>query len=198
MKSLLLFPTTIGKFELGRELTDEEMSFVNFQPTYKNTGNTTSNNRAVLKENVLTEIEQFIQKSVAEYVQTTYVPRDDINLQITQSWLNYCKPGEYHHKHVHPNSLVSGVFYVKADKQNDKIMFYQDGYQQLQIIPSEWNVFNSRSWWIEVNTGDLLLFPSHLTHSVEPVQNERISLSFNTFPFGMIGDERNLTALKLN
>lgn len=198
MKSLLLFPTTIGKFELGRELTDEEMSFVNFQPTYKNTGNTTSNNRAVLKENVLTEIEQFIQKSVAEYVQTTYVPRDDINLQITQSWLNYCKPGEYHHKHAHPNSLVSGVFYVKADKQNDKIMFYQDGYQQLQIIPSEWNVFNSRSWWIEVNTGDLLLFPSHLTHSVEPVQNERISLSFNTFPFGMIGDERDLTALKLN
>jgi hypothetical protein len=32
---------------------------------------------------------------------------------------------------------------------------------------------------------------------VEPVQQERISLSFNTFPVGYIGEEKNLTALHL-
>ena len=39
-----------------------------------------------------------------------------IHLKITQSWINFTKKGEYHHPHAHPNSLISGVFYVEADK----------------------------------------------------------------------------------
>jgi len=59
-------------------------------------------------------------------------------------------------------------------------------------------LYNSESWWFEVGTGDLLLFPSSLTHMVETVQeDERISLSFNTFPVGYVGDESSLTALHL-
>jgi predicted 2-oxoglutarate/Fe(II)-dependent dioxygenase YbiX len=57
---------------------------------------------------------------------------------------------------------------------------------------------NSESWWFEVGAGDLMLFPSSLTHMVETVQgDERVSLAFNTFPVGYVGEEESLTALHL-
>jgi hypothetical protein len=56
-----------------------------------------------------------------------------------------------------------------------------------------------KAWWFEVGTGDLVLFPSSLTHMVETVKGDqtRISLSFNTFPVGNIGEEVSLTGLQI-
>jgi hypothetical protein len=43
-----------------------------------------------------------------------------------------------------------------------------------------------------------MLFPSSLTHMVETVQgDDRVSLAFNTFPAGYVGDESSLTELHL-
>jgi hypothetical protein len=94
---------------------------------------------------------------------------------------------------------VSGVFYPQANRETDKIYFYKDGFQQIKLPPENWNIWNSESWWFDVGTGDLLLFPSGLTHMVEPVQGDqtRISLSFNTFPLGLVGDEVDLTSLQI-
>jgi len=43
------------------------------------------------------------------------------------------------------------------------------------------------------------LFPSNLTHMVETVQTEdtRISIAFNTFLEGVVGDNKTLTELLL-
>lgn len=162
-------------------------------------GNTTSVDNLILKNNKLTKLRDFIETKVSEYFIEVYKPKHKVNLKITQSWTNYTEKGQYHHKHEHPNSFVSGVFYAQADKEKDKIYFYRNGYQQIKFPPSEWNVWNSESWWFDVGTGNLILFPSSLTHMVETVQNEktRISLSFNTFPVGQVGDEMDLTGLQL-
>jgi uncharacterized protein (TIGR02466 family) len=193
-----IFPTAIAKFELGREYTSEEMAFVNSQPTHKNVGNTTSDDRYVLQRETFAKLREFTEACVAEYLKAIYAPKHDVSLRLTQSWLNYTKPGESHHKHAHPNSFVSGVLYIKADATKDKIYFYKDGYQQIKLPTDQWNLHNSESWWFEVGTGDLMLFPSSLTHMVETVQDdERVSLAFNTFPAGYVGDENSLTALHL-
>lgn len=194
-----LFPIPIGRYELNRELTDSELLFLENQNTRSNTGNTTSVDHLILKNKKLTKLRDFIETKVSEYFIEVYKPKHKVNLKITQSWTNYTEHGQYHHKHEHPNSFVSGVFYVQADKEKDRIYFYRNGYQQIKFPPSEWNVWNSDSWWFEVNTGDLIIFPSSLTHMVETVQSEktRISLSFNTFPIGQVGDEVNLTGLQL-
>ncbi len=129
----------------------------------------------------------------------TICPKNDVRLRITQSWLNWTKPGQFHHKHAHPNSLISGCFYVKANKSSDKIFVYNEGYQQIKFPPAEWNLYNSESWWFPIGTGDLIFFPSRLTHMVVPVEGDdtRVSLAFNTFPIGYVGDEDDLTALHL-
>lgn len=194
-----LFPTPVGRYELGRDLTAKEFSFLKNQETRSNMGNTTSKDNTILKNKELTKLRDFLETSISEYFKTVYNPKHQVNLKITQSWVNYTENGQYHHKHAHPNSFVSGVFYVKANKEKDKIYFYRDGYQQIKFPPSEWNLWNSESWWFEVGTGDLILFPSSLTHMVETVQHDqtRISLSFNTFPVGQVGDEMDLTGLSL-
>ena len=48
-------------------------------------------------------------------------------------------------------------------------------------------------------TGDIMLFPSSLTHMVQTVDADatRISIAFNTFPKGYIGDDLELTGLHL-
>ncbi len=194
-----LFPIPVGEFYLGRAFTTEESNFVDQQPTHKNMGNTTSDDHYVLTHRTMAPLHDFVQSCVAEYFNAVYVPKNKVSLRVTQSWLNYSKPGEWHHKHSHANSFVSGVLYIKAAKDSDKIYFYKDGYRQLEFPASNYNVYNSQSWWLPVETGKLMLFPSSLTHSVEPVQAEdtRISLAFNTFPVGHMGQEETLTALHL-
>ena len=191
-----LFPTAVAKFELGREFTSEELEFVDSQPTHSNMGNTTSDDRSVLRHDTMAGLKTFAEASVNEYLRSIYAPKHGVSLRLTQSWLNYTKPGQFHHKHAHHNSFVSGVLYLKAARERDKIHFYKDGYQQIKLSVDNYNAYNSDSWWFEVDAGDLMLFPSSLIHMVETVQgDERISLAFNTFPVGYIGEEESLTAL---
>jgi uncharacterized protein (TIGR02466 family) len=193
-----LFPTAVAKFELGRAYSAEEMAFVDSQPTHNNMGNTTSDDRYVLRHDTMASLKEFVENSVAEYLKSIYAPKHEVSMRLTQSWLNYTKPGQFHHKHAHPNSFISGVLYMKAARERDKIYFYKDGYKQISLPTDNWNLYNSESWWFEVGTGDLMLFPSSLTHMVETVKDDdRISLSFNTFPVGYVGEEESLTALHL-
>ena len=193
-----LFPTPVAFFKF-RDLTEAELKFIKGQERHANEGNTTSNDRKILKNKELTELREFIEDSMLEYFKAIHAPKFDVSLYLTQSWANYTEAGQYHHKHAHPNSLISGCYYVSANKESDKIFFYRDGYERIKFPPIEWNQYNSESWWYPVGTGDLILFPSSLTHMVEPVggENTRISLAFNTFPTGYVGDEDQLTALHL-
>jgi len=194
-----LFPKPVGIYKLGRDLTEQELAFIKNQKARPNMGNMTSEDNAILKNKELTKLRDFVETSVADYFKTIHNPKHNVSLRITQSWCNYTQPGQYHHKHEHPNSFVSGVFYPQANKETDKIYFCRDDFQMIKFSPQEWNIWNSESWWFEVGTGDLVLFPSSLTHMVEAVQGDqtRISLSFNTFPVGVVGEEMDLTGLKL-
>ena len=194
-----LFPIPVGIYKLDRDLTERELDFIKGQETRPNMGNVTSKDNTILRNRALTKLRDFIESSVSDYFNSVYNPKHKVNLRITQSWCNYTEPGQWHHKHAHPNSFVSGVFYPQANRETDKIYFYRSGFQQIKLPPENWNVWNSESWWFEAGTGDLILFPSSLEHMVETVQGDqtRISLSFNTFPLGVVGEEMDLTGLKL-
>ena len=194
-----LFPTPVGSFELGRDLSKLEQKFLFNLETRPNMGNVTSTNNYVLRDNRLSSLRLFLNNSLQEYFQATMSPQDNVKLEITQSWINYTKTGQYHHKHAHPNSVISGVFYIQASKEIDKLFFYNESYQQIKIVPKEFHVYNSESWWLPVETGQLLLFPSSLTHMVATTSGEddRISMSFNTFYKGKLGDDDMLISLTI-
>lgn len=199
MNLVALFPTPVGEFYFDKQLTQEQLSYLNDQKQKPNEGNTTSEFRKILDDECVKDLREFINASIAEYMANTFAPKFDVKLQITQSWMNYTKPGQFHHKHAHPNSFVSGVFYVNADPEKDKIYFFKEGYERIKLETENWNLFNSESWWIPVATNKLVLFPSNFTHMVQTVeaQETRVSLAFNTFPKGYIGNDDSLTGLHL-
>jgi uncharacterized protein (TIGR02466 family) len=196
-----IFPTPIYISKLNRELTPLELKFVdkNKKDFYKNEGNITSNNNYILNEKLFVNIKKELDLRVQDYFNKIISPSNNITPYITQSWLNYTETNQYHHKHQHPNSLVSGVFYINCDDKFDKIKFFKDEYKTIKPEVKDYNIWNSESWWFPVKTGDVILFPSSLTHMVETKEgtNTRISLAFNVFIKGTIGNNKQLTELIL-
>lgn len=193
-----LFPTALGKKFLDRPLTEQELNFISSVPLRNNLGNKTSIDNYILKNKELTELNEFIVESLNEYFKEVYAPSNDVQIYITQSWLNFTDINQFHHKHSHANSIVSGVFYVKTDPKIDRIYFSKDINERLNFV-KDFNIYNSNSWWFETEPNSLLFFPSNLTHEVGPVTTltPRISLSFNTYVRGKIGDLMSLTYLEL-
>ena len=194
-----LFPTPVAFFDINRELSIDEKVFLLNQKTRKSMGNQMSVDVEILNHPQLLELKRWIQKSLDAFLSNIYIPKTDCNLEITQSWVNYTEPGGYHHRHDHPNSVVSGVFYIDVDDNSDTIFFFNRDYRQLQFSPKEHNIFNSDSWQFSVKTGNLIVFPSSVQHMVTTTQSDRtrISLAFNTFVKGNIGDISGLTNLTI-
>jgi uncharacterized protein (TIGR02466 family) len=191
-----LFPTPVAVFKYEK-LSEKNINFLKNQTTTPNQFNRTSEDTYILKQKCLSHLKDFVEKCLQQYFMQVYCPKNDVKLKITQSWVNYTNYGQAHHKHSHPCSFVSGCYYINASSETDKIYFYKSENNMLVFDSNEWNVYNSGSWWLPVQTGDLILFPSNLEHSVEPVveKETRMSLSFNSFPVGKIGNKNKLTEL---
>ena len=196
-----IFPTPIYISKIDRELTKKELSFIDNTKldTYNNEGNTTSNDNYILNNKSFQSLKDELDLKIQDYFNKVISPANTITPYITQSWLNYTETNQYHHKHQHPNSLVSGVFYINCHEEYDKIKFFNDNYKTIKLEVKDWNIWNSETWWFSVKTGDVILFPSSLTHMVETKQgtNTRISLAFNVFIKGTIGNNKSLTELIL-
>ncbi len=196
-----VFPTPVYVSYMDRPFTPSEMNILQNaeQKTVANAGNTTSANNYILNEPGLESIRNILTAHTAEFIKRIYSPKHEMVPYITQSWANYTKENEYHHSHEHPNSFISGVLYISANDEHDKITLQKKTYQQIKPAPTEWNWYNSDSWFYNVKTGMIIMFPSSTTHLVENKDgdNKRISLAFNTFFKGTIGENSHLTELIL-
>ena len=147
-------------------------------------------------------MKNWIQSCIDDYFNTIICSSDDFEPYVTISWLNYAEEKQYHHKHDHSNSIISGVLYIDADEMTDNITFHKNIYNSspyIKIEPSQYNLYNSENWSVSVQKQKLILFPSTLTHSVSNLTSNktRISLSFNVFVKGVVGDVIDKTFLEL-
>jgi hypothetical protein len=191
-----LFPIPIIKTKFHREFSEKELDIFQSEKIGQSVGNASSSSRRILDNPNLVELRQFAQDCLNLWIDEIVCPqyREDVNLQITQSWLNYTETKGYHHMHYHPNSIVSGVIYIKADEYLDQIEFQNDTPHQWHIHNDKANPFNSNQYHVPVGAGDCVLFPSLLYHGVPEVQSDkRISLAFNSFWKGQIGFPNDAT-----
>lgn len=203
IERLNLFPTAVFKFNTGRKPSAEEKDYVEEcgKDTYLNVGNVVSVDRYVLDREPMFGIRQSVQYALDSYLKQVYAPAHNVKIYITQSWLNFTNPGQHHHPHAHPNSFLSGTFYFSANKDQDSISFFNPLLREMMLPQETFNDYNSERWIVPVETGDIVIFPSNLKHCVDDTVQERtltrISLAFNTFLSGQIGDEMHLTSLRL-
>jgi uncharacterized protein (TIGR02466 family) len=193
-----LFPTPLYINNIDAPLINQQKDYLLNLPKILNLGNLRSESGYIFEYPLFVELKKTINEHIKEYVNIVY-PNSNLDVYITQSWANYTDPNQYHHKHSHPNSFISGVFYVNAIKNEDMIKFYKNFLPTYQINHNQPNNYNSQDVAILVETGDLVLFPSNFEHNVPPTTSKetRISISFNTFIKGNIGDENSSTALYL-
>ena len=202
--SLFSTPVLIAQYPLPYE---KELEYIPELPCRRenkggDAGNTIHYNRQsedtfVLDNPLLSNIKAFIESKIYKFVKE--VMNSNSDMVITQSWINKSGKGESHHEHVHPNSMVSGVWYPVINEQLPPIQFRSKAQRDVSLQCEKFNNFNSATFLLPMKMGELILFPSNLTHSVPANQSEteRISLSFNTWCKGSLGDINSLTYLPL-
>ena len=109
------------------------------------------------------------------------------NLKLHGYWYNINGKCAFNvpHTHVAFKTIVSGVLYIKIPKNSGKIIFNRNDpvcgmmYDFGNI--NNYNEYNSSNFTVLPKEGLFVLFPSSLTHYVEPNLNdqERIVISFN-------------------
>ena len=113
-----LFSVPLFKTNYGT-ISDDERQVVDryLIDVYQNTNNYSSVERYILDKE-LPELRKFIEESIVTYVENIIIgdeyDQDKLSFNITQSWLNLSTPGQSHHKHMHQNSVISGVFYFNT------------------------------------------------------------------------------------
>lgn len=106
-------------------------------------------------------------------------------LKIVLAWANKSDENGSHRMHVHPNSFLSGVYYLS---DNLSPTYFEDPRYQIR---SGWLVatnhpINDNVWTCPSETGSLVLFPSWLPHYTvaQPFEGVRYTISINVIPVG--------------
>jgi uncharacterized protein (TIGR02466 family) len=191
-----LFPVPVVRYNYIEELNDLEIDCINKEldidisatNNYNNQNSHGSANNYVLDKPELQNIKEFCTDAIHHFAYAVLDITSKTKFYITQSWLNAATFGGGSKNHTHPNSIFSGVFYIKSSDE-DKIMFTNPCPQMSSTFQhADFNPFNSMSWWVPATQGSLLLFPSYLPHGVPEIFSEnRVSLAFNTFWHGEAG-----------
>ena len=169
-----------------------------------NAENSFSNNSYIFNTK-LKKIKEFCEQHIKIYVKEIINPKEDLDFYITQSWLNVTKPGESHNVHSHTNSIISAAFYIQTDV-GQTINCYDPNRRIKQTNAVDIEKSRTNNIWcgegicFEVKKNMLMLFPSWLEHGVQPNKQQTkdvISISFNTFVKGNLGQRKNLNQLIL-
>jgi uncharacterized protein (TIGR02466 family) len=158
--------------------------------------NFTSEDTDILSNPVFIDIKKIIEDSIDEYTKDLMGWQHEF--YITQSWLNVNPPGTTHHEHYHFNSIVSGTFYLKVG-QPDFITFLSGSKLALDLTVDNPNIWNSHRYDVELKDNMTVLFPSSTLHRVGENRSNynRVSIAFNVFVKGQLGNKRRLTYLQL-
>ena len=106
-------------------------------------------------------------------------------------WANVNPPGGMNRAHQHPNSLWSGVYYIKATENSGDLKIDDPRNCASMIRPKQKSGELPTRLYRETHykpiTGRCIMFPSWLMHCVDPNESNdiRISVSFNFLQKGM-------------
>ena len=109
----------------------------------------------------------------------------DGRVKIGNMWANINPPGGYNQPHVHPNSLFSGVYYVKTPPNSGQLVCSDPRPGIQTCMPNRKKGEPPKHLWrdlhLQPKENRAIVFPAWLWHSVQPNKSNenRISVSFN-------------------
>lgn len=127
------------------------------------------------------EFAQHMETEANEFARDLGLDMGNKPLAIGSCWVNIYGPGHSQEVHVHANSLISGVYYVKAPPGVPGLMIHSPFGDEMLAPKSTPNPANTLFAEVPATEGGAILFRSWTRHSVRPnqVPGERISLAVN-------------------
>ena len=206
MKVLEILPQKIFKFKCDPDLIKKSLIYLEDEDwkDYEEWQISQSTDVRLNKNPKYSDLYKWIKKCLMEV-------KNELNfkctrLEITQSWANTSQKGQSMWSHTHPNSFVSGILYLTNSNAStifsmDSIWtnYYQNTSHTLQLKTTDHDdlIVTHKQQTVQ---GDLIIFPSNLVHMVDDHDiddYDRYTISFNSFPAGVIGDMSKLSGLMI-
>jgi uncharacterized protein (TIGR02466 family) len=122
------------------------------------------------------DLQRILSKHAAAFARelALELPR---KLRLDSIWVNLLEAGGHHSAHIHPQSILSGSFYVEVPKGGGTIRFEDPRLPMMMAAPSRPDLFVP----VEPRAGMILMWESWLRHEVMPgaAKDDRLSISFN-------------------
>ena len=107
-------------------------------------------------------------------------------ISTTSGWFIRQFEGEYNPVHVHPDSMVSCVGYLKLpegieDEWEEDYKDHHPSHGHIQFFHGSSLPYSSTNFLFKPQVGDFIIFPAHMFHTVYPfkTKGERRSFSVN-------------------
>jgi uncharacterized protein (TIGR02466 family) len=129
------------------------------------------------------EFTNIISENVLEVATCLHWDLQKFSLELKSCWAIVNGKLASNSVHNHPNSILSGVYYLQAPENSGVISFSDPRSAAQMLVPpmTEFSPWTLPKISYKPQAGTMLLFPSWLLHSVEMNMSKelRISLSFN-------------------
>lgn len=148
----------------------------------------------------LDDLFAFVETAAKKFIEGYNINPDIFDFHIVKSWANILKntgTALHHHRDAH----ISFCYYANVPPdQNMKITFVDKDYKHEPFAemlrcnrPNEYTLVNSTAWYFDVFEGQLLVFPSSLSHMVrseidEPRQGIKNKDDFYKHRISVAGD----------
>ena len=124
-----------------------------------------------------------LQKYILRSFQTLGWKTENKKIVISAMWAIINKKNDFNVLHSHPNASLSAAYYVGAPENCGKFIIEHLNMAKRNFYPEvlQDNQLNAQAAGLEVNEGDLLIFPGYLLHKVgmNESDQDRVVISFN-------------------
>lgn len=185
--SIDIFSTPLRSAILRQDLNKIKKFVLNF--TKENASRNISNRGGYQSKDIFENEYDVLKPLFKDFQNHVDVFSEELSLvkkpQIKNIWLNINGYKDLNVEHTHPQSIISGVFYIKTPNDSGDLVFKNKAYPNNHIGSQdvyEYTIYTASSWNVSPRENLLILFPSWLPHEVMPNLNKkqkRISIAFN-------------------
>ncbi len=201
---LFSHPISISFLDVDNDFVLEQCMSMNYDRFEIDNG-FVSTERSILTQRCFLELRQKIEEELSFYLYEQLKFSVLHSYEHTSSWIMMHENNDFAQRHIHTNSMFSGIYYVRTPPYSGSLSFHYPPTLNTVTTPTiqptliEENIYNSRSYSLEPKEKMLLLFPSHTLHSVTSnlSNDRRYCIAFNYFLKGKFGSPEVNNLLKL-